>query len=91
VKQSRRYIPGDRVELMTSRAPERSTTVVMADVLDAVVQMDRAWSGVTISCWSWELVPLLAAIDYGPPAWSPRSCPPAPRGRLRKARGGRRR
>jgi hypothetical protein len=52
MKIARVYSSGDRVELTTSRAPERLATVVMADVLDAVVQMDRAWSGVTIGCWS---------------------------------------
>jgi hypothetical protein len=69
VKTSRRHFrPGDRVELRTLRGSERAAIVVAADVLGAVVQMDRVRSDATLSCWSWELVPLPTAVDRGLPA-----------------------
>jgi hypothetical protein len=86
-----RFHPGDRVELMTIRGTDRAATVVAADVLAAVVAMDHGRPGSSLSCWAWELEPLLAGTDRDSPAWWPRPCPPAPRGRVRKAWGGRRR
>jgi hypothetical protein len=76
--------------LTTVRGSDQAATIIAADTLGAVVEMERGL-GVLLGCWSWELTPLSAATDRGPPARLPRPCPRTPRRRLRKARGGRRR
>jgi hypothetical protein len=91
MKTSRVYRIGSRVVLTTGTGPNRAATVLVSSTLDAVIEMDFGRPGSSLPVWSWELMPLPAAPDSGRLAWWPRPCPPAPRGRIRKAWGGRRR
>jgi hypothetical protein len=61
MKTCHAYKPGDRV-VLTTAGLEKSATVIDADILGAVVQMDRARPGATLLSWLRSIRPTRATL-----------------------------